>query len=623
MDDKVERALHLHFGHLPKVVREEKRVEGKTLREKVAADMEAAEAQGGRLGTRYWQEMQQLYASSVDPTAVLQVTHPGAPISEALIAALEHFDAANPINKTSEPLLAWLQTSPMVNQRELIGLLRACTKDAVKGKSASDNVLLSLLKFIASSGLEKEFPEEVKCILPLVDPILVRHFMMFKRSGVQVSTYLQCHMDVVCLLLDRSDLEAVLANRDGWKAVEPQLCRLAQCTQLGRALFTSSLAQLEASTYSAAVAAALEELKPNITVENITKYQNMCIQAAKDNKDKQGKGNKMVKVSFCGHLLDVMATSPTHEWQLHLHATVKQTALQSGQLKPMVYESWAIQPQWLNGGAQEVPLSILRDYITARTLVGEMLSDKSLESFSQMQQLISNNANNILAVDRSFELELVLLKEAEPLLETYIKDQVLQIMPSETSTKSIKQARLELETLSQSDCCKKAGTAVMSLVEGYIELLAGLGKGICPNSDPAESSPYYAKVLMACEWFIKFEHKDDKGKPTSQKPTYGMKALELHMKDLEVKFANPQLAAKLTLADLEVLQTFKWKLSEENKQNLATWVSQVLKQGHQGGHVSSHMGQGTSGKRGHKKGPQKASGSTAQKASSSGVMKFF
>jgi hypothetical protein len=623
-DDKVERAINLHFGHLPKVVREEKRVEGQTLREKVSADMAEADLVGGRLGTRYWQELQQLYASSVDPTHVLQVSNRDEPISEALIAALEHFDATNPQERTSEPLLAWLQTSPKVNQREFIGLLKACSKDAVKGRTTSDNVLLSLLKFIGSSKLQDKFPEEVKAILPLVDPILVRHFLMLKRSGVQVSTYLQCHMDVVCLLLDRSDLEAVLANRDGWAAVEPQLCRLAQCTQLGRALFTSSLSALEATNFSRRVAAALTELELSITEATINKYRKQCMQAAAEQKDnKQGKGNKMIKVQFCGHSLEVMATSPTHEWQLHLHALLKQTALQSKQLRPLVYEAWTIQPVWLKGGSQEVPKDMLEDYITARTLVSEMLNDRHLDSFAGMQQLISANAINILAIDRSFELELVLLSKAEPLLEVYVKTKVLEILPGEGAQKTIKQSRLEMEELAKSDCCQKAGTAVVCLVEGYIELLAGLEKGICPNSDPASSSQFYAKVLQACEWFCKYEYKDEKGKPTEQAPAYGVQALDLHRKDLASRFADAALAASVTLADLEVLQTFKWKLSEQHKQDLASWVKLVLQQGSSSALVlHQFVGQGSSTNSRPKKGGNKSQGSGAPQLSS-GVMKFF
>ena len=379
LDDKIERALGLHFSHLPRVVREEKRVEGLTLRARMAQDMAECERHGGRLGARYWQEMQQLYASSVDPTSVLQATDKNEPIAEALIAALEHFDAPNPCLRTAEPLLAWLQTNPTVNQRELIGLLKASSKDSVRGKASSDNVLLSLLKFIARKNLQEQFPEEVKSILPMVDPIMVRHFMTFKRSGVSVDTYLQCHLDVVCLLLDRSDLEAVLANEKGWKAVEPQLCRLSQSTQLGRALFTKSMVELEASSFSCTVAGALELLMGNISSDTIEKYKKTCMEAAAACKDKVTKaGKKIVKVSLCGHTLEIIATSTTHESQLHLHAVLKQAALQSKQLEPLIYEDLTIEPQWLACGQQLAPSDSIQDYTTARTLIAEMLDDRNL-----------------------------------------------------------------------------------------------------------------------------------------------------------------------------------------------------------------------------------------------------
>jgi hypothetical protein len=623
MDDKVERALGLHFNHLPRVVREEMRVEGLTLRARIAQDMHEAERHGGRLGARYWQEMQQLYASSVDPTMVLQVANKDEPVAQALIAALEHFDAPNPCQRTSEPLLAWLQTNPTVNQRELIGLLKACSKDSIKGKASSDNVLLSLLKFIAGKGLQEQFPEEVKSILPLVDPIMVRHFSTFKRSGVQVSTYLQCHLDVVCLLLDRSDLEAVLGNKAGWNAVQPQLCRLSQSTQLGRALFTSSMLQLEASAYSSTVASAIEKLMGNITTDTIEKYKKTCMEAAAACKDKVlRQTKKMIKVQFCGHMLEAMASNTTHEWQLHLHAVLKQAALQSQQLKPLLYESWTIEPQWLAGGQQQVPMETIEDYITARTLVAEMLGDKSLTTFAQMEQHIKANASNIMAVDRSFELELVMLSKAEPLLEVHVKNKILTILPSETLQRSIKQAKLEMEDLSKSDCCMKAGAAVTSLVDGYIELLANMEKGICPNSDTAASSPFYAKVLQACEWFCEYEFKGENGERSGQKPVYGMKAIQLHIKELTKKFADPASAGKVSLGDLEVLQTFKWKLSEKERKDLTTWVKSVLQQGGGGAGHLSFMGQAASSSSVYKKGGTKSQTSAGPQAQA-GVMKYF
>ena len=623
LDDKVERALGLHFKHMPRVVIEEMRVEGLTLREKIGNDMAEAEKHGGRLGTRYWQQAQQLYASSVDPTAVLEASDRAEPIAAPLIAALEHYDEPNPCLRTSEPLLAWLQTNPTVNQRELIGLLKACSKDPVRGKTNSDNVLLALLKFIARQGLQEKYTEEVKSILPLVDPILVRHFMTFKRSGVSVDTYLQCHMDVVCLLLDRSDLEAVLANKAGWPAVEPQLRRLSQSTQLGRALFTKSMAQLEASSYSNKVAGALEKLMGNITADTIDKYKATCMEAATVCKDKTLKsGKKIVQVSFCGHMLEVTTANTTHEWQLHLHAVLKQAALQSQQLVPLIYETWTIEPQWLAGGKQEVPMDTIQDYITARTLVAEMLDDKRLTTFAQMDQLIKANATNIMAVDRSFELELLMLSRAEPLLEVHVKGKILAILPTATQQRSIKQSKLEMEDLSRSDCCTKAGASVMSLVEGYIELLANMEKGICPNSDPAASSPFYAKALQACEWFCEFKLKGETGERSGQKSVYGMKAIQLHIKELAKKFADPASAGKVTLGDLEVLQTFKWKLSEKERKDLATWVKSVLSQGGGGAGHLSFMGQAASSSSVQKKGSTRSQPGAAPQAQA-GVMKYF
>ena len=85
-----------------------------------------------------------------------------------------------------------------------------------------------------------------------------------------------------------------------------------------------------------------------------------------------------------------------------------------------------------------MPKDTIQDYITARTLVAEMLDDKRLTTFAQMDQLIKANATNIMAVDRSFDLELLMLSRAEPLLEVHVKGKILAILPTATQQRSIK-----------------------------------------------------------------------------------------------------------------------------------------------------------------------------------------
>ena len=58
-EEQTERALQLHFSHLPKQVVETKRINGLLLREKILSDYRAAKAsdQTKRLGASYWRDL--------------------------------------------------------------------------------------------------------------------------------------------------------------------------------------------------------------------------------------------------------------------------------------------------------------------------------------------------------------------------------------------------------------------------------------------------------------------------------------------------------------------------------------------------------------------------------------
>ena len=63
-----------------------------------------------------------------------------------------------------------------MNQRELIGILKAVSAQAVVGKKSCDKVAVALAKFLSRAGLAAKFSDEIQAVKPLFDPIMVRHW---------------------------------------------------------------------------------------------------------------------------------------------------------------------------------------------------------------------------------------------------------------------------------------------------------------------------------------------------------------------------------------------------------------------------------------------------------------
>ena len=63
-EEKADRAVRLHFSHVPRIIIETKTINGLTVRERVTQDLRSLKATKGRLGTKYWADLVQLYAGS-------------------------------------------------------------------------------------------------------------------------------------------------------------------------------------------------------------------------------------------------------------------------------------------------------------------------------------------------------------------------------------------------------------------------------------------------------------------------------------------------------------------------------------------------------------------------------
>ena len=149
-----------------------------------------------------------------------------------------------------------------VNQRELVGILKAVSAQTVVGKKSCDKVAVALAKFISRSGLAQEFVEETKAVKPIFDPIMVRHWTDLKKSGVTITTYMDCNKDLMSMLLNEADYEAVRQCGGDYISVKGHLGRLIQSSAYGKALFGFTEAAIEAQDFSSKVDKALEELRP-------------------------------------------------------------------------------------------------------------------------------------------------------------------------------------------------------------------------------------------------------------------------------------------------------------------------------------------------------------------------
>ena len=152
-----------------------------------------------------------------------------------------------------------------MNQREHIGILKAVSAQAVVGKKSCDKVAVALAKFLSRAGLAAKFSDEIQAVKPLFDPIMVRHWTDLKRSGVGLTTYIDCNKDLLEMLFCETDIHAFRVCAGDYISIKGNLSRLIQSSAYGKALFGFSEAAIEAQDFSTKVDSALEELRPEIS----------------------------------------------------------------------------------------------------------------------------------------------------------------------------------------------------------------------------------------------------------------------------------------------------------------------------------------------------------------------
>ena len=193
---------------------------------------------------------------------------------------------------------------------------------------------------------------------------------------------------------------------------------------------------------------------------------------------------------------------PTSEWQLKLAAMMKTCALGQGSLQTLQYEEWIFGKD-LKALKADIPNEFLTDFTAARKLVADMIKGDHVESFADILAIIKANQSSLLAADRSFILEIQLLKYAPAALEETVKKKLLGILPSQTKDISLKQVLCEIQALKQTDLVKKSSNSSKGQVAAFEEIVANMLRGISPDPGPAKTCSFYGQVMLALQWFCR------------------------------------------------------------------------------------------------------------------------
>ena len=158
-------------------------------------------------------------------------------------------------------------------------------------------------------------------------------------------------MDVCALLMDRTDLLAVIASKTDLKAAREQVSRLHDSCLCGKTMFADHIMQFTSSDFSERISNIVSEAFAGIGAIDdaaIASCKRSCMDvAASANRGKKLHGKRSIELSFLASDISVQVSSPEEEIELKIGAAIKNMTIGRKNGIPMLsYEVWVRPNMW-------------------------------------------------------------------------------------------------------------------------------------------------------------------------------------------------------------------------------------------------------------------------------------
>ena len=165
-DEKVERKLENKFGHIDRDILATMTVDGKTVRQRIREDRRRLPP-GGRLGCKYWKELQSMYGQcwGVDFVRECRPPNPRKPINDTLIEELDLATETHPAMRSVDALFTHLAMCDAMNRTELVGTMSTLQDATHISARAKDAIYFEILKHYVKHSIDYPAFKEVPALV--------------------------------------------------------------------------------------------------------------------------------------------------------------------------------------------------------------------------------------------------------------------------------------------------------------------------------------------------------------------------------------------------------------------------------------------------------------------------
>ena len=317
LGEKVQRALDLHFSDMALHIRESKNINNDTLREKIAADMgnKSLTGKAGRLGASYWRSLREHFCAG-ESIEDMEVKDKKMAVSSGCSEGLAAAMRTNPGTRTHEPLAMWLQTTPTLNQREVVGLMKALAKRENFSNNAADLLVIDLMKCITRLDKRGDFSAEILVFKSICDRAVANTYSKLKQAGVSLQTFLSSHAGLLDILIPETDLKPILNCKGNWTSVAAQVARTVTSGSTGKVLFSHACTLIDCQGFQLSIEQVIHKYIESD--KSMDQYDAACKQLTRDaaiiTATKVLAQRRLINIIFLNTAMAITAQDAGAEW---------------------------------------------------------------------------------------------------------------------------------------------------------------------------------------------------------------------------------------------------------------------------------------------------------------------
>ena len=171
----------------------------------------------------------------------------------------------------------------------------------------------------------------------------------------------------------------------------------------------------------------------------------------------------------------------------------------------MKHEKWVLEEKLGEAAECKVPQAAIAQMKAARVCAEEILNDaKRVGSFSDIKALVKSNSALLLALDRTFLLELEWLEQhGEGVFVQAVHKQILSCFPTPSVNITLNQAILKLDGLQNDEMIKFSSMRCHSELKTIKKLVATMMQGMSPKDALAAGGGIFKQVWDALPNFLR------------------------------------------------------------------------------------------------------------------------